>query len=140
MAHRQMLFAKGRQRCDLSTVRALHGHQEFLLARARRVKRQKTRILSTLYASALADIANRAFLQQKGRLVKRRNVDRCERTSFQRCLDILSTPVIGSMNTSLATRVSGTQIAQSRCTQSPKTVCLKAPPSFGQRIHDYWAI
>lgn len=58
-----------------------------------------------------------------------------KRTSFQRCLDILSIPVTGSINTSLATRVSGIHIAQSKWTHSPCTVCLKAPPSFGQSIH-----
>lgn len=57
-------------------------------------------------------------------------------TSLQRCLDILSMPVMGSMKTSFATRVSGTQIAQSRCTQSPCAVCLKAPPSLGHKMHD----
>ena len=58
------------------------------------------------------------------------------RTSFQRCLCIFSTPVIGSMNTSFATRVSGTHIAQRRCTQSPVTVCLKAPASLGHNMQD----
>src|SRR5882762_5248452 len=57
-------------------------------------------------------------------------------TSFQRCFETLSRPVIGSMNTSFATRVSGTQIAQSKWTHSPCMVCLNAPPSLGHRTHD----
>lgn len=57
-------------------------------------------------------------------------------TSFHRCLEILSIPVIGSMNTSLTTRVSGTHMAHRRWTHSPRTVCLNAPPSLGQSIQD----
>ena len=63
--------------------------------------------------------------------------NRVRLTSFQRCFEILSTPVIGSMKTSFATRVSGIHIAHRRCTHSPVTVCLKAPPSFGQRSQ-FW--
>ena len=57
-------------------------------------------------------------------------------TSLQRCFEIFSTPVMGSMKTSFATAVSGTQIAQRRWTQSPETVCLNAPPSFGHKMQD----
>lgn len=60
-----------------------------------------------------------------------------QRTSFHRCFGILSASVIGSMNVSFITRVSGIQIAHRRCTQSPSTVCLNAPPSFGHRMHDF---
>lgn len=61
-------------------------------------------------------------------------------TNFHRCFDILSAPVTGSMKTSFATRVSGIQIAHSRCTHSPCTVCLKAPPSFGHNMHAWKTI
>ena len=60
-----------------------------------------------------------------------------QRTSFHRCFGILSASVIGSINVSFITRVSGIQIAHKRCTQSPSTVCLNAPPSFGHKMHDY---
>jgi hypothetical protein len=57
-------------------------------------------------------------------------------TSFHLCLGIFSTPVTGSINTSFATLVSGTHMAHRRWTQSPWTVCLNAPPSLGQRMHE----
>jgi len=60
-----------------------------------------------------------------------------QRTSFHRCFGILSASVIGSMNVSFMTRVSGIQMAHRRCTQSPSTVCLNAPPSFGHKMHDF---
>jgi hypothetical protein len=68
---------------------------------------------------------------------KRHKKHSSRHTSFQRCFEMRSTPVIGSMKTSFATRVSGIQIAQRRWTHSPWTVCLNAPPSFGQRKQDY---
>ena len=59
-----------------------------------------------------------------------------QRTSFHLCFGILSASVIGSINVSFITRVSGIQIAHKRWTQSPSTVCLNAPPSLGHKIHD----
>ena len=50
---------------------------------------------------------------------------------------IFSTPVTGSINTSFATWVSSTHIAQSRWTHLPFTVCLKAPPLFGHSMYDW---
>jgi len=59
-----------------------------------------------------------------------------QHTSFHRCFGILSASVIGSINVSFMTRVSGIQMAHKRWTQSPSTVCLNAPPSFGHKMHD----
>src|ERR1700722_1526753 len=125
-----MLLAVTSQCCGLN---ALHRQQELLFPRARRVERQKARVLRTLNACTLTDFAYRTFLRRLSELGMG-GQDWKRRTSFHRCLDIRSTPVIGSMNTSLATRVSGTHMAQSKCTQSPNTVCLKAPPSLGHRM------
>lgn len=60
-----------------------------------------------------------------------------QRTSFHRCFGILSASVIGSINVSFMTLVSGIQMAHKRWTQSPSTVCLNAPPSLGHKIHDW---
>lgn len=78
------------------------------------------------HTSAENKTSNQTFLRAEDML-----------TSFQRPFDILSSPATGSMNTSLATRVSGIQIAHKRCTHTPSTVCLKAPPSLGQSAQDY---
>ncbi len=73
---------------------------------------QETGVLAALNARAFSDITNRAFLEVRHENQKIGNVS--AHTSFQRCFDMRSTPVIGSMNTSFATRVSGIQIAQSK--------------------------
>jgi hypothetical protein len=112
----------------------LHGHEKLFLARASNMEGQKARAIGALDTGALADITDRAFLKRDWRTVSKLA---WVRTSFHRCLDILSVPVIGSMKTSFATRVSGIQIAQRRWIHSPAVFCLNAPPSFGQSRQDY---
>lgn len=57
------------------------------------------------------------------------------RTNFQRCFGILSEFSIGSINVGFPRTHSGTQIAHKRWAHFPLEVCLKAPPSLGQRMH-----
>ena len=73
---------------------------------------KETGVLAALDAGPFSYITNRTFLGLEGE--RQYMIQETRQTSFQRCLDIRSTPVIGSMKTSFATRVSGIQIAQSR--------------------------
>ncbi len=95
----------------------------------------ETRRLGTLYAGSVFNIAYRTPLEHISKGTS--EYKGAGLTNFQRCFDIFSIPVIGSINTSFATLVSGVQIAHNRWTQSPDTVCLKAPPSFGHKIQLY---
>ena len=114
----------------------LHWHEEFLLPSTRRMKSEKARRLAALDARAFPHIANRTFLLG-GLSVESKVLSIIQRTSFHRCFGILSASVIGSMNVSFITLVSGIQIAHKRWTQSPSTVCLNAPPSLGHKMHDW---
>lgn len=86
-------------------------------------------------------LGHRRHCISKALLLEEMRTEVCYRdktlTNFHRCLDIRSMPVMGSMKTSFATRVSGTQIAHRRCTHSPVVVCLNAPPSLGHNMHAY---
>lgn len=81
------------------------------------MKCDKARFIGTLNASTTFDGTNRTFLECI--LDRRDQILSMLQTNFHRCLGTLSIPVIGSMNTSFATLVSGTQIAQSKWTHSP---------------------
>lgn len=76
------------------------------------MKSQNTRRFGALNTGTFSYIANGTSLDAVGKfksLLKEGIL-----TSFHLCFDMLSTPEIGSMNTSFTTRVSGTQIAQRR--------------------------
>jgi hypothetical protein len=56
-------------------------------------------------------------------------------TSFQRCLGTFSTSMTGSINVVLPSETSGIQIAHSKWDHLNVFVCLKAPSTFGQKMH-----
>jgi len=131
-----MSITKAHQRGGFGSLSALHGHQQFLLTSTGGMIRHKARRFCALNTRSFPDVTNIAPLDSRFLIRKCLCLNPVTLTSFQRCFEILSAPVMGSMKTSLATRVSGIHIAHRRCTHSPCTVCLKAPPSFGQRKHD----
>ena len=113
LAYGQMFLTETLQCWWFRARRRLHGHEQLLFTSACCMECKKTRRLTALDAGALPDIAYLAFLQRQS-LYAEIGVSMYPRTSFHRCLEILSMPVIGSIKTSFATLVSGTHIAQSR--------------------------
>jgi hypothetical protein len=58
-------------------------------------------------------------------------------TSFHLFRGTASAPSTGSIYMAFPTPTSGIQIAHSRWDQGPVLVCLKAPPSLGQKMQDW---
>ena len=130
-----MFFTITGEAGSVESVCGLHRHEELLLPSTCRMECKKARRLATLNTCAFSYVAHRAFLPKK--LSAKSKILPIElHTSLHRCFGILSASVIGSMNVSFITRVSGIQIAHKRWTQSPSTVCLKAPASLGHKMHD----